>query len=600
MKKIKSVMWSLTNGFLYAPVLFLIYIFTQIIRSTLAVYTTVLLGTIISDVQNILTAQGDSSQILPQLIRYGVLNVIMWLAVEMQWRFRDDYLPLRTSVGASKFLVNISKCIPLRKYDDADFCDQYSRFQSGIHAQHQFLRTWITIGITLYSFVLSCIALAEMHFSFVIILCVFFFIEMISVRSHAKIQDTIRREITPINRLAGYIQSMFFGIYNRDTRLYGLKEHYVKEWTANKRIAYEKDIAGNIKIANTYGILQFLQNGVCPMLIVCIALFLVKGQDLLVGSIYTIWQLARTTLSNSTDTTNTIMNCIAQGKHAEETYNFYCEIRKSAPIRENIQPPAEETASAVHISSLDFSYLPGKKTLHDIHLEVQKGEIIALLGENGSGKSTLIKLLLGMYSPEKGTVQVLGRPADMDSEYVLSHVGVAFQDFCCYPFTLRENVGFGNIPEIKDDKKIIDSLNLAQANTILDKAQTIDRMLGRKIDRSGMELSGGEWQRIALARAHFGSRAILILDEPAAKLDPLAEEKQFARIIQYARERMQTVILVSHRVGFARLADRIIFLKNGEIIESGSHADLMEENGEYKKMFDAQREMYAAKEDDEK
>ena len=122
-------------------------------------------------------------------------------------------------------------------------------------------------------------------------------------------------------------------------------------------------------------------------------------------------------------------------------------------------------------------------------------------------------------------------------------------------------------------------------------------MLGRTIDNNGIELSGGEWQRVALARAYFGTRDIMIFDEPAAKLDPLAEEKQFANIIKYARENHKTVILVSHRVGFARLADRIIFMNDGEITESGSHSDLMSLNGEYKQMFDAQREMYAVKED---
>ena len=600
MKRLKPIIWSLKSGFMYAPVLFLCYIFTQILRSTLVVYTTVLLGDIISDIQGILANAGDLSMIVHKLIIYGILNIVVWLAVEIQWRFKDDYLPLRASVGASKFLIRFSKHIPLRKYDDADFCNRYSRFQNGVHSQHHFLRTCITIGITIYSFILSSVALAELHFSFVIILAVFFFIEMFSVRNQAEIQDNVRKEITPYNRLADYIQGMFYGVYNRDTRLYGLKDHYIKKWAHNKHIAIEKDIAGNRKIANRHGLLYYLQNGLCPLIIIGIALFLVKSQILLIGSIYKIWELSRSTLSHSTNTTNTIMDFVAQGKHAKETYDFYCDVKNSITVKKPPQLIEDPEASPLFMRNVDFSYLPGKKVLHSIDMDVKRGEIIALLGENGSGKSTLIKLLLGVYSPDCGMVKVFGNDADADEEYIQTHIGIAFQDFCRYPFTLRENVGFGKVSEIDDDERIIENLKLAQANAILDKAGTIDRMLGRNIDNNGIELSGGEWQRIALARAHFGARDIMIFDEPAAKLDPLAEEKEFAHIIEYAHQNQKTVVLVSHRVGFARMADRILFLKNGEITEAGNHSELMALDGEYKRMFDAQREMYAAKEGDKK
>ncbi|MBO5036541.1 MAG: ABC transporter ATP-binding protein [Clostridia bacterium] len=597
MKNVKSILWSLKIGFHHAPISFIFFILTQIIRSTLVVYTTVLLGDIISEVQSILADKGELSQIIPTLILYGALNVVVWLAVEIQWRFKDDYLPIRTSVGTSKMLIKVSKYIPLRKYDDAVFCDQYDRFQDGIRSQPRFLLTWISIGTTIYSLILSCIALAELHFSFVILLVLFFIIEMLSVKSHSEIQNNVRKEITPFNRLADYLQTMFFGVYNRDTRLYGLKDQYIDQWAYNKRTVSEKSVSGNTKISNTKGRLYFLQNGLCPLVIIGMALFLIMRGVVPIGSIYTIWQLSRTTLSNSADTTNRIADCIVQCKHAKETYDFYIDIKKNSSINNTIIPLADNTAPALFVKDVDFSYLPEKKVLHSISLDVRKGEIIALLGENGSGKSTLIKLLLGIYTPNSGVVLVFGNDAGANEEYIRNHISVAFQDFCCYPFSLRENVGFGNISEISKDNNIIDCLKFAQADEILNRAKNIDRMLGRSIDNEGIELSGGEWQRLALARAYLGAKDIMIFDEPAAKLDPLAEEKQFANIIQYAKTHGKTLILVSHRVGFARMADKIVLLKEGRIIESGNHSQLMKANGEYKRMFDSQREMYATKED---
>jgi len=598
MQNIKVTLWGIKNAFTYAPTLFIFYILTQFLRSTLVVYTTVLLGNIVSDIQVILTEAGEFAEIIPKLVLYGILNIILWLAVELQWRFKDDYLPLRASVGATKHLVYMSRHIPLRKYDDAEFCDRYDRFQNGIHSLPQFLMLLITIAMTIYSFVLSSIALAQIHYAFVIILIVFFAFEMFSVRTHADLRDEIRKEITPFNRRASYTEGMFFGIYNRETRLYGLKDHYINQWASDKRVISEKELKCNKKISRSHSFLQFLRDGICPLFMIALAFVFVGKGMLLVGSIYTVWQLSRSTLSHSTSMTGIIVNCIAQGKHIKETHKFYQETKEADKNQNAPEVTPDYSAPALQMHDVSFSYFPGKNVLQNIQLSIQKGEIVALLGENGSGKSTLIKLLLGIYSPNSGYVNVFGHSAALSEAYIKNHIGITFQDFCTYPFTLRENVGFGNVAELYCDEKIESALHLAQADAILEKAASLNRMLGRNLDENGIELSGGEWQRIALARAYFSESDIMIFDEPAAKLDPVAEEKQFTTIIQQARESGKTVILVSHRVGFARMADKILYLKEGKITEHGTHSELLAKNGEYKKMFEAQREMYAVKEEE--
>ncbi len=596
-EKAKAVMWSLKQGFSYSPILFVCYILTQFIRATLSVYVTVLLGDIISEVQNIITTTYDIKQITYKLILFGVLNVVLWLAVEIRWRLSDDFLPLRASVGATGFLAKISRLIPLRNYDDSNFCDKYRRFQDGIHSQPQFLKMSIGNLSILYTLLLSCSYLWRMHFCFGIITVVFFAIFIFPVRSIADIEDKMRTETTNPKRRAEYLCGMFFGIYNRETRLYGLKDYYISEWAKNKRIINEIEYDGCKKISRIIGTVAFLRDTLFPLLMVGLAIFFVSKKLLLVGSLYTVWELSRSVMSNAGDTLNTLAGWIAGGREAAEAYETYCdEIKKYEKPSGGEKPTAHPNAPALLVKNADFSYIPEKKVLENINLTINKGEIVALLGENGSGKSTLIKLLLGIYTPEKGQVSVFGNKASFCEEYIREHISVAFQDFCNYPFTLRENVGFGDVDQIDNDDRIKDSLQFARADSILNRAGSLDRLMGRTIDKEGIELSGGEWQKIALARAYCGMREIMIFDEPAAKLDPLAEEKQFASIMEYARKEGKTVILVSHRVGFARMADRIIFLKDGKISESGSHADLVAKNGDYAKMFAAQREMYFVKE----
>ncbi len=599
-RNVKAVFWSLKQGFFYSPLLFLCYLLIQLLRATLSVSVTVLLGDIINEVQKILTTTGDLSQIGRKLALFGSLNVVLWLTVEIRWRLSDDYLPLRGDVGATKFLAKISRFIPLRKYDDSLFCDKYFRFQNGVRSQQRLLKSFERIGNILYTLTLSCVYLCQIHTVFGVVTLLFFLIGLFPTGRNAALQDQIRRETTAPRRYAAYLGGMFFGIYNRETRLFGMKDRYLSEWAATARSAAEKEIAGEKKIARTLSTVSFLRNVACPLLTVGIALYFVSRKWLLVGSIYTVWNLSRSSLSTAGDALQLFSDCTAQCKEAKETYETYRKIKKEAKPSTGMLPEADFDAPAFVVQSLAFSYLPGKtdkKVLADIGFTVKKGEAVALLGENGSGKSTLIKLLLGIYSPENGSVRVFGWEASEHEEYIRNHVGIVFQDFCSYPFTLRENVGFGDIREIERDDRIIDSLKFAGAEQVLQKAETLDRMLGRTVEQNGIELSGGEWQRLALARAYMGMKDILIFDEPAAKLDPLAEEKQFTSIIKYAREHRKTVILVSHRVGFARMADRILFLKDGKIAEAGTHGELMAKKGEYAGMFNAQQQMYAGREE---
>jgi len=262
------------------------------------------------------------------------------------------------------------------------------------------------------------------------------------------------------------------------------------------------------------------------------------------------------------------------------------------PTRESRTIVPADPQEVFAFRNVSFGYLENQEVLYNISFTIRKGEIIALVGDNGAGKSTLVKLMLGLYAPKKGECRFEGIPySQLTQEYLYSKIGVIFQDFTQYHLTIRENIAFGDIRQLNNDQALMEAAHKGQAEKLINQqAKGLDTFLGRQFIDEGIELPGGEWQRIGLARAHVSDKEVLILDEPAAKLDPVSEMQQFMEIKNSLRGR--TAVLVSHRLGFARLADRIFVLCDGQLVEVGTHEQLMQANGHYAQMFRAQAEWY--------
>jgi ATP-binding cassette subfamily B protein len=239
-----------------------------------------------------------------------------------------------------------------------------------------------------------------------------------------------------------------------------------------------------------------------------------------------------------------------------------------------------------------FRY-PGSERWAVRHLtfRLEPGERVALVGENGAGKTTLVKLLTRLYDPDEGRILLDGvdlRQYDLDS--LRKSIGVIFQDFVRYDFLLRENIAVSQVEALADDARVREAARRSLADSVAGRLEKgYDHMLGRRFE-GGVELSGGEWQKVALARAYMREAQVLILDEPTAALDARAEYEVFLRFAELTRGR--TAVLISHRFSTVRMADRILVLQGGELIDQGTHEELLARGGLYAELFSLQAAGY--------
>jgi ATP-binding cassette, subfamily B, bacterial len=249
-------------------------------------------------------------------------------------------------------------------------------------------------------------------------------------------------------------------------------------------------------------------------------------------------------------------------------------------------------SAGLEFENVTFTYPGGTSpAVENLNLHIRGGELIALVGENGAGKSTLIKLLLRFYDPDQGAVRVGGLDLrDMDPAVLRSRIGVLFQDYASYELSVRENVVMGRPDGAVNDDRVMEALRDARSEWLLHKMpRGLDSKVGRLFE-GGHDLSGGEWQRLALARIMYRDADIWILDEPTSSLDPEAEAAIFAELKENLRGRIG--IVISHRFSTVRIADRIAVIAGGRVAELGSHQELLHAGGRYAQLFELQAAGY--------
>jgi ATP-binding cassette subfamily B protein len=276
---------------------------------------------------------------------------------------------------------------------------------------------------------------------------------------------------------------------------------------------------------------------------------------------------------------------VSQGAvYLQDFFDFF-EIQPKIVLSQRPLPFPKPIRQGFTFENVGFKYSNAERWANrHVSFTLHPGEKIALVGENGAGKTTLVKLLARLYDPTEGRILLDGidlREYDLDELRI--QIGVIFQDFIRYQMSVKQNIAVGNITEVGNSELIQSSSVQSMAHPLIERLpHKYEQMLGRRFN-NGIDLSGGEWQKIALARAYMKDAQLLILDEPTAALDARAEYEVFQRFSELTQGK--SAVLISHRFSTVRMADRILVLEKGQLIELGSHNELLEQNGRYAELF---------------
>jgi ATP-binding cassette subfamily B protein len=281
----------------------------------------------------------------------------------------------------------------------------------------------------------------------------------------------------------------------------------------------------------------------------------------------------------------------SQALYLDDLFSFF-EIEPEIKSPENPVAIPKPISRGFVFENVGFRYPDAERwAVRHLDFELRAGEVLALVGENGAGKTTLVKLLARLYDPDEGRILLDGVDLrDYDIDELRANIGVIFQDFVRYHLSAGENIGVGQIDAMDDQARIRDAARRAMADEVIDSLPNgYDQLIGRRF-KTGVDLSGGQWQKIAIARAYMRDAQVMILDEPTAALDARSEFEVFQRFKELSDDR--TAVLISHRFSSVRMADRILVLNEGQLEASGTHEQLLSQGGRYAELFELQAAGY--------
>jgi ATP-binding cassette subfamily B protein len=400
-----------------------------------------------------------------------------------------------------------------------------------------------------------------------------------------------RRRRTSAERHAGYYQWLLTGeAHAKEIRLFDLGALFIGRFRDVRRTLRRERLHLATRRSLTELVTQFAGTLTIFGAFAYIAYRTVHGA-LTLGDLVMYYQAFQRGQGYLRDILGGLANLYEDSLFLANLYEFL-DLRSRVAEPSAPRPLPKPMQRGIAFEHVGFAYAgAAQPVLDDITLTIRPGEHIALVGANGAGKTTLVKLLCRLYDPTAGRITLDGIDLrEFRTAALRREISVIFQDYARYHLTVRENIWLGNIALTSDDGAILDAAAAAGADTVIGKLpQGYETQLGKWFD-AGQELSIGEWQKIALARAFVRDAQILVLDEPTSALDAAAEYEVFQMFRALAAGR--TTLLISHRFSTVRMADRIFVLADGKIVEAGSHEELLRRGGEYARMFELQASNY--------
>lgn len=448
----------------------------------------------------------------------------------------------------------------------------------------------LSLGENIISIMIYSILSISLHPAIFLILFITNGIRMIKDIQNSKWQKLSLNQLEKTHYEVFYINSICLdNKIGKDGRLYSMKDWINGQFSFlnNKLNSYDKDLQKKIAWAEYIGSFgNLIKNIICyGYLVYRVSNGMEISQFVLyLGVINGVSSYTQRIFYNIQEVIKNVPICAK--------YQEYLKNPLLVDIKGTIEIP-KEVEYIYEFQNVSFGYEKEKNVISHLNLTIKSGEKIALVGENGAGKTTLVSLLIGLIQPTEGKILLNGKDiSKMTPTELYKITKVVSQGVSVLPATIKENIICGDEIDEKRLHQAIKDAGLDEFVSNLPRKE--DTMLTKLFDKDGIELSGGQYQRLMLARALYKDANVLILDEPTAALDPIAEAYLYEKYNLFTKGK--TSIFISHRLSSTRFCDRILFMKDGEIIEDGNHKELMNQGGEYKKMFDTQAYYYKKEE----
>jgi ATP-binding cassette subfamily B protein len=498
----------------------------------------------------------------------------------------------RVELEAERRLLAKAATIDMGHFDNSDWYDRLSRAKRDVNWRPGDL-TWSVLGLSgnIVTIILMAGLLASLHWMLVVLaLSASLLSLVIESRITSKLYKFFYKE-TPEERERQYVGDMFIQPrFIKEIRAFVLGEyllgrhHNISEELFSQR---EKIYAAGARTSMLSGIVS---GTILGLAYVFVAVRGISG-GLDPGGVVLIIG-AFTGVSGTLGQITSTFVAVDQHTTFLDDYFSFLAIGPLLAVAAKPRPIPPGNIADILFDNVSFTYPGGNApAVQGLNLQIKSGELIALVGENGAGKSTLVKLLLRFYDVDEGAVRVDGVDIrEIDPEVLRSRIGVLFQDYATYELSVKENIIMGWPYATADDERVAKALKDSRSEWLVSKLPNgLESKVGRLFE-GGHDLSGGEWQRLALARIMYRNSDIWILDEPTSALDPEAEAGIFAELKENLRGRVG--IVISHRFSTVRIADRIAVIADGHVTELGSHEELLKAGGRYAELFEIQAAGY--------
>ena len=484
-----------------------------------------------------------------------------------------------------------SASVPLVCFDNHKFYNHLARIEgSGSNFLTPF-KSMLQIIKTFITFISMLVFLFSIHWSLVLFSLIVAIPMFIVHARFGSRRFWLLYNLTPESREATYVSGLLkVRETAKEVRTFRLQDYLLNRWSEKFQISNKANLAlakkEHISYITLDGVAALFYGGAAMIII-----WLIQKTKIQIGEFVVIGEAVHTTQNSINNIAIELANIYENSLYIDDYYNFIESEIEDNSFEKNLLLPSN-LVKGIKLENVSFSYPNNNnEIIKDVTFNIKPGEKIAIVGENGSGKTTLIKCLTGLYSPTRGRILY----DDIDIKYVKPEqlsdkITIIFQDFTKYNFTAQENIGISSPVNMNDRNQIENASKLAEAHDfICNLNKGYETMLGRFLG-DGVDLSGGQWQKIAISRAIFKDSEILILDEPSAALDPITEINIFKKFNEISKDK--TTIFISHRMASTRLADRILVLDKGAVVEAGTHEELMSLNRLYANMYTKQTEWH--------